>query len=111
MPPFILNGRQQMLLVRPAIVIDRIASHSSASHRHRVLEALCGVHTSPSFLARALTSKCNDMEGRPVKEDEWEDELCIAARIFGLHSHKRGAHIDSSPEPVTRAPFPCRPVP
>jgi hypothetical protein len=48
------------------------------------------VHTSSSFLARAFASKCNDIEGRPVKEDEWEDELCIAARIFGLHTRLLG---------------------
>ncbi len=70
-----VGGRRQMLLVRPAIVIDRIASHSSAPHRHRVLEAIRRVRASPLVSCSSIPpKKSKNKEGRSVKEDEWEDE-------------------------------------
>jgi hypothetical protein len=60
----------------PAIVIDRIAFHSSASHRHRVVEAPCRL--PPSICSSIPPKHPRNKEGRPVKKDD----LCISARIL-----------------------------
>jgi hypothetical protein len=65
-----------MLLVPPAIVIDRIAFDSSASHRHRVVEAPCRL--PPSICSSIPPKHPRNKEGRPVKKDD----LCISARIL-----------------------------